>query len=142
VTQSWAILMYLCEKTGKFLPADPVGRMRCFSGWPKAPPAMRRPITTFSFSATADVGRKQAETDRIAAVDAVDHGRRFLAPVVVGREEIRLMPARGNQVEQHDADTERLVTWHALPKLVETTEQKAGVARLIETDLIPGCVRP
>ena len=25
VTQSWAILMYLCEKTGKFLPADPVG---------------------------------------------------------------------------------------------------------------------
>src|SRR5947209_5322659 len=24
VTQSWAIVMYLCEKTGKFLPADPV----------------------------------------------------------------------------------------------------------------------
>ena len=28
VTQSWAILTYLCEKTGKFLPADPVARVR------------------------------------------------------------------------------------------------------------------
>src|SRR5258707_13276414 len=27
VTQSWAILMYLCEKTGQFLPADPVARV-------------------------------------------------------------------------------------------------------------------
>ena len=30
VTQSWAILMYLCEKAGKFLPADPVARVRMF----------------------------------------------------------------------------------------------------------------
>ena len=30
VTQSWAILMYLCEKTGKFLPADPAARVRVF----------------------------------------------------------------------------------------------------------------
>ncbi len=30
VTQSWAVLMYLCEKTGKFLPADPVARVRMF----------------------------------------------------------------------------------------------------------------
>ena len=30
VSQSWAILMYLCEKTGKFLPADPVARVRMF----------------------------------------------------------------------------------------------------------------
>src|SRR5579864_7864562 len=30
VTQSWAILMYLCEKTGKFLPADPIARVRVF----------------------------------------------------------------------------------------------------------------
>ena len=30
MTQSWAILMYLCEKTGKFLPADPVARVRMF----------------------------------------------------------------------------------------------------------------
>jgi len=28
VIQSWAILMYLCEKTGKFLPADPVASAR------------------------------------------------------------------------------------------------------------------
>src|SRR4051812_20739848 len=30
VIQSWAILMYLCEKTGKFLPVDPVARVRVF----------------------------------------------------------------------------------------------------------------
>src|SRR5207302_4210797 len=30
VTQSWAILMYLCEKTGKYLPADSVARVRMF----------------------------------------------------------------------------------------------------------------
>ena len=30
VTQSWAILMYLCEKTGKYLPADPVARVLMF----------------------------------------------------------------------------------------------------------------
>ncbi len=30
VTQSWAILMYLCEKTGKFLPSDPAARVRVF----------------------------------------------------------------------------------------------------------------
>ncbi len=28
VTQSWAICLYLAEKSGKFLPKDPVGRMR------------------------------------------------------------------------------------------------------------------
>jgi len=30
LTQSWAILLYLCEKTGKFLPSDPVARVRMF----------------------------------------------------------------------------------------------------------------
>jgi GSH-dependent disulfide-bond oxidoreductase len=30
VTQSWAVLLYLCEKTRKFLPADPVARVRMF----------------------------------------------------------------------------------------------------------------
>jgi GST-like protein len=30
VIQSWAILMYLCEKTGKFLPSDPAARVRVF----------------------------------------------------------------------------------------------------------------
>ena len=28
VTQSWAICVYLAEKTGKFMPKDPAGRMR------------------------------------------------------------------------------------------------------------------
>src|SRR5438067_11806898 len=30
VTQSWAILMYLCETTGKFLPSDPAARVGMF----------------------------------------------------------------------------------------------------------------
>jgi len=30
VTQSWAIMLYLCEKTGKFLPSDPIARVRLF----------------------------------------------------------------------------------------------------------------
>ena len=30
VTQSWAILMYLCEKTGRFLPQDPIARTHMF----------------------------------------------------------------------------------------------------------------
>src|SRR6266481_5939662 len=37
VTQSWAILMYLCEKTGKFLPADPVDRVRVFQWMAEGP---------------------------------------------------------------------------------------------------------
>src|SRR5439155_563883 len=45
-------------------------------------------------------------------------GRQFLAPVVVGREEVRLMLAGGNQVEQHDADTQRFVAWHPLLELL------------------------
>jgi GSH-dependent disulfide-bond oxidoreductase len=30
VTQSWAIMLYLCEKTGKFLPSDPASRVRLY----------------------------------------------------------------------------------------------------------------
>ena len=30
VTQSWAIMLYLCEKAGKFLPSDPVARVRLY----------------------------------------------------------------------------------------------------------------
>ena len=46
----------------------------------------------------AHVARKQAEADRAAAVavvDAVDERRQFLAPVGVGREQIRLMLGGG-----------------------------------------------
>jgi hypothetical protein len=60
----------------------------------------------------AHVWRKQAEADRAAAVaviDAVDQRRELLAPVIVGREQVRLMLAGGHQVEQHDADAQRLV---------------------------------
>jgi hypothetical protein len=67
-------------------------------------------------------GRKQAEADRgaaVAVVDAVDQRRQFPAPVVIGREEVRLMPAGGHKVEQHDADAQRLVPRHAPPKLLE-----------------------
>src|SRR6267378_8300409 len=41
-------------------------------------------------------GRKQAEADRAAAVavvDAVDERRQFLAPVIVGREQVRCRAA-------------------------------------------------
>jgi GSH-dependent disulfide-bond oxidoreductase len=30
VTQSWAVMLYLCEKTGKFLPSDPAARVRLY----------------------------------------------------------------------------------------------------------------
>jgi hypothetical protein len=44
------------------------------------------------------IGRKEAKSDRAAAVavvDAVDQRRQFLAPVIVGREEVRLMLTGG-----------------------------------------------
>ena len=68
------------------------------------------------------VGRKQAKPDRasaVAVVDAVDQRRQFLAPVIVGREEIRLMLSSGNQVEQRDTDAQWFVLRDALPALLE-----------------------
>jgi hypothetical protein len=47
------------------------------------------------------------------------------------------MPAGRHQVEQHDADAQRLVPRHALPEVLEATEQKAGVARFLEIGFIP-----
>jgi hypothetical protein len=43
----------------------------------------------------------------------------------------------GNKIEQDNAGGQRLVARDPLPKRVETAEQKPGVARLRETDLIP-----
>ena len=86
------------------------------------------------------IGRKQAEADRaaaVAAVDAVDQRRQFLAPVGVGREQIRLMLAGGNQVEQHHADAERLGARNPLPQLLEAGEQETRVARLVEIGFVP-----
>ena len=68
----------------------------------------------------AHIGRKQAEPDRAAAVavvDEVDERRQFLAPVVVGREQVRLVLTGRNQVEQHHAGAERLGARHPLPEL-------------------------
>jgi hypothetical protein len=36
-----------------------------------------------------------------------DQRRQFLAPLVVGREQVRLMQTGGDEIEQHDADAER-----------------------------------
>jgi hypothetical protein len=86
------------------------------------------------------VGRKQAEADcamSVAVVDAVDQRREFLAPVVVGREQVRLVLDGGHQVEQHDADAERLISRDPAPELVETREQKAGVSCLVKIGFIP-----
>jgi hypothetical protein len=57
----------------------------------------------------AHVGRKQAEANgaaAVAVVDAVDQRRQFLAPVAVGREQVRLVLGCRHQVEQHHADAE------------------------------------
>lgn len=74
------------------------------------------------------VERQQAEADRataVAVVDPVDHRRQFLAPLDGGRERIGLVPAGGNEIEQHEADGERLVSWGPWLKLIEQGQQKA-----------------
>jgi hypothetical protein len=46
------------------------------------------------------VARKQSEANRasaVAVVDAVDQRREFLAPAVVGREQVRLMVIGGDR---------------------------------------------
>jgi hypothetical protein len=80
----------------------------------------------------AHVARKQSEANRASAItviDEVDERLQFLAPVIIGREQVRLMLTGGNQVEQHDADTKRLGARHALPDLLEAAEEKAGGPR-------------
>src|SRR5215469_4136590 len=82
-----------------------------------------------TFGAMPIVARKKAETKGAAAVaivDAVDERREFLAPIIVGREQIRLVIIGRHQVEQHDADGKRFVARHARPDFLEAGEQKAG----------------
>jgi hypothetical protein len=46
-----------------------------------------------------DIGRKQAEADRaaaVAAVDAIDQRRQFLAPAAIGVEQVRLVLGGGH----------------------------------------------
>ena len=72
------------------------------------------------------IARKQSEANRasaVAVIDAVDQRRQFLAPVIVGREQVRLMLFGGHQVEQHHAHAQRLIARDALPELLEAGEQ-------------------
>ena len=81
------------------------------------------------------IARKQSEANRasaVAVIDAVDQRRQFLAPVIVGREQVRLMLVGGDQVEQHDVNGKRLVARDPFPQLLEAREQESGVARLME----------
>ena len=75
-------------------------------------PPLRHPVKRGMALEGPHIGRKQAEADRAAAVavvDAVDQRRQFLAPVVVGREQVRLVLGGGHQVEQNDATLSGLV---------------------------------
>jgi hypothetical protein len=102
--------------------------------WASKLPALRHPVKRRMALECPHFGRQQAEADRAAAVavvDAVDQRRQLLAPVSVGREQVRLMEDGGNQVEQHDADGEWLAVRRSGPQLVETRQQKAGVARWV-----------
>jgi hypothetical protein len=47
------------------------------------------------------------------------------------------VPGGGYQVEQNDADTQRLGARNPAPELIEACEQKAGVVRFVEGDFIP-----
>jgi hypothetical protein len=103
-------------------------------------PTFRHPVKGGMALERPHAGRKEAEADRAAAVavvEAVDQRREFLAPLVVGGEEIRLMLRGGNQIQQHDADAERLGARYPLPELLEAGEQEAGVVRFEEGDFIP-----
>ena len=100
-------------------------------------PPLRHPMKRGVTLERAYIGRKLAEADRAAVVDAVDQRRQFLTPVIVDREQVRLMLGGGHQVEQHDADAEGLGARDPSPKLIEAGEQKAGVARLVKIGFIP-----
>ena len=88
----------------------------------------------------AHVGRKQPEANgasAVAVVDAVDQRRQFLAPAVIGSEQVRLVLVGVHEVEQHDADAERLVARNAPPDFLEAGEQESGVACLVEIGFVP-----
>ena len=68
--------------------------------WASKLPALRHPVKRRMALERPHLGRQQAEADRAAAVavvDAVDQRRQLLAPVSVGREQVRLMEDGGNQ---------------------------------------------
>jgi hypothetical protein len=88
----------------------------------------------------AHIGRKEPEANgasAVAVVDAIDQRRQFLAPAVVGREQVRLMLIGGHQVQQHDADTQRLIARDLPPKLLEAGKQESGIARFVKIGFVP-----
>jgi len=96
-------------------------------------PPFRHPIKGGMALERTHVPRKKAEADgaaAVAVVDTVDRRRQFLAPVSIGRKQVRLMLAGGHQVEQHHADAQRFVPRDPVPELLEAGEQKAGVVGL------------
>ena len=46
-------------------------------------------------------------------------GNSFWRLAAVGREQVRLMHRRRNEIEQHDADGERLIARDLFPELLE-----------------------
>ena len=87
----------------------------------------------------AHVAWKEPEPNRapaIAVIDAIDQRRQFLAPVIVAREQVRLMLIGGHQVEQHHADGEGLVPRNLFPELLKAGEQKPRVARLVKIGFV------
>jgi len=66
-------------------------------------PTLRHPLESAVAFERAHLRRQEAEADRATAVtvvDAVDERREFLTPAMIGREQIRLMLAGRNKVEQ------------------------------------------
>jgi hypothetical protein len=83
-----------------------------------------------------DVGRKQAEANRTAAVavvDEVDERRQLLAAVIVGCEQVRLMLPAGTTSSCTTPTLSGLYRGTRRPELLEAGEQKAGIARFVKS---------
>jgi len=65
VTQSWAILMYLCEKTDKFLPVDPAARIQMFQWMAEGAADYASVNQTIFFSRRADAGKGAGFGDQV-----------------------------------------------------------------------------
>jgi GST-like protein len=86
LTESGAILIYLAEKTGKLLPADPVGRARVFESMMFHLTGIGPAMGQLGFFRRADeqlpmaINRFAAETDRVLKVlDGILAERRWVA---------------------------------------------------------------
>jgi len=84
VTQSWAILMYLCEKTDKFLPVDPAARIQMFQWMAEGAADYASVNQTIFFSRRADAG-KGAKTQYLAG-DEITAADLAVYPIYAGRK--------------------------------------------------------